>query len=106
MSSSFTAHILFNMPTILPTGKERTHRMGGKWVDEVAASSPDERAAKVERVFLAVKYGACTVTAIANRLCISETVIKRSLSILEDWPEGPRVRRIREFPAHRFEVIE
>ncbi len=26
--SSFTAHILFNLPTVLPTGKERTHRMG------------------------------------------------------------------------------
>ena len=104
--SSFTAHLLFNRPTILPIGKERTHRTGGKWVDEVAASSPDARAAKVERVFLAVKAGACTVTAIADRVCISETVVKRSLSILEDWPEGPRVRRIREFPAHRFEVIE
>ena len=45
MSNSFTAHLLFNRPTILPTGKERVHRMGGKWVDEVAASSPDERAA-------------------------------------------------------------
>ena len=103
---SFTAHILFNLPTILPAGKERTHRMGGKWVDEVAASNPDERAAKVERVFQAVKSGARTVNAIADRVCISETVVKRSLSILEDWPEGPRVRRIREFPAHRFEVIE
>ena len=103
---SLTAHLIFNKETILPTGKERVHRMGGKWVDEVAASSPDERAAKVERVFLAVKYGACTVTAIANRLCISETVVKRSLSILEDWPEGPRVRRIKSFPAHQFEVIK
>ncbi len=28
--NSFTAHLLFNLPTILPTGKERTHRMGGK----------------------------------------------------------------------------
>ncbi len=103
---SFTAHILFNLPTILPTGKERTHRMGGKWVDEVAASSPDERAAKVERVFLAVKNGACRVNSIADRTCFSETVVKRSLSILEDWPGGPRVRRIKSFPAHQFEVIK
>lgn len=103
---SLTAHLIFNKETILPTGKERVHRMGGKWVDEVAASSPDERAAKVERVFLAVNDGACRVNSIADRTCFSETVVKRSLSILEDWPEGPRVRRIREFPAHRFEVIE
>ena len=108
--NSFTAHILFNRPTVLPTGKERTHRMGGKWADE--SSTTNSRldcpvaAASVERVYIAVKSGLRTTNAIADGMLMSVTVVQRALIVLEDWPGGPRVRRIREFPAHRFEVIE
>ena len=110
MSSSFTAHILFNLPTVLPTGKERTHRMGGKWVDESSTTSSrldcPVAASSVERVYIAVKSGLRTTKAIADGMLMSVTVVQRALISLEDWPGGPRVRRIREFPAHRFEVIE
>ena len=108
--NSFTAHILFNMPTVLPTGKERTHRMGGKWVDE--SSTTNSRldspvaASSVERVYIAVKSGLRTTNAIAGGMLMSVTVVQRALIVLEDWPGGPRVRRIKSFPAHQFEVIE
>ncbi len=112
---SFTAHILFNAPTILPIGKERTHRMGGKWVDESSttrAKPSNSRldcqvaASSVERVYIAVKSGMRTKNAIADGMMMSVTVVQRALIVLEDWPGGPRVRRIKSFPAHQFEVIE
>ena len=107
---SFTAYILFNLPTVLPTGKERTHRMGGKWVDE--SSTTNSRldspvaASSVERVYIAVKSGLRTTNAIADGMLMSVTVIQRALIVLEDWPGGPRVRRIKSFPAHQFEVVQ
>jgi hypothetical protein len=108
--SSFTAHLLFNRPTILPTGKERTHRMGGKWVDESSTTRSrldcPVSASSVERVYIAVKSGLRTTNAIADGMLMSVTVVQRALIVLEDWPGGPRVRRIKSFPAHQFEVIE
>ena len=108
--SSFTAHILFNLPTVLPTGKERTHRMDGKLVDESSATNSrldcPVSAANVERVYIAVKAGLRTKSAIADGMLMSVTVVQRALIVLEDWPGGPRVRRIKSFPAHQFEIIE
>jgi hypothetical protein len=108
--NSFTAHILFNLPTVLPTGKERTHRMGGKWVDETAKAprmiDSKVSAAAIERVFVAVQAGMRTTNEIGDRMLMSVTVVQRALIVLEDWPGGPRVRRIKSFPAHQFEVIE
>ena len=108
--SGFTAHILFNRPTVLPTGKERTHRMGGKWVDESPTTSSrldcPVAASSVERVYIAVKSGLRTKSTIADGMLMSVTVVQRALIVLEDWPGGPRVRRIKSFPAHQFEIIE
>lgn len=108
--SGFTAHILFNRPTVLPTGKERTHRMGGKCVDESSTTSSrldcPVAASSVERVYIAVKSGLRTKSTIADGMLMSVTVVQRALIVLEDWPGGPRVRRIKSFPAHQFEVIK
>ena len=107
---SLTAHLIFNKETIFPTGKERVHRMGGKWVDE--SSTTNSRlgcpvaASSVERVYIAVKSGLRTTNSIADGMLMSVTVVQRALIVLEDWPGGPRVRRIKSFPAHQFEVIE
>ena len=112
---SLTAHLIFNKETIFPTGKERVHRMGGKWVDESSttrAKPSNSRldcpvaASSVERVYIAVKSGLRTTKAIADGMLMSVTVVQRALIVLEDWPGGPRVRRIKSFPAHQFEVIK
>lgn len=106
---SLTAHLLFSNPTTLPAGKARIHRMGGKWVDEVEGFRvPDCKvsAPSVERVYIAVKSGLRTTNAIADGMLMSVTVVQRALIALEDWPSGPRVRRIKSFPAHQFEVVE
>ena len=83
--------------------------MGGKWVDEVdgpKALDSKVSSASVERVYDAVKAGLRTTNAIADKLIMSVTVVQRALITLEDWPSGPRVKRIRSFPAHQFEVAE
>jgi hypothetical protein len=107
---SLTAHLIFNRATILPTGTERTHRMGGKWVDESSATNSrldsPVAAPSVERVYIAVKSGLRTTNAIADGMLMSVTVVQRALIVLEDWPGGPRVRRIKSFPAHQFEVMQ
>jgi hypothetical protein len=107
---SMTAHLLFQQKTQLPSGNSRVHRMGGKWVDETAKAprmiDSKVSAAAIERVFVAVQAGMRTTNEIGDRMLMSVTVVQRALIALEDWPTGPRVRRIKAFPAHRFEVVE
>ena len=107
---SMTAHLLFQQKTQLPSGNSRVHRMGGQWVDETTETpriiDSKVSAAAIERVFVAVQAGMRTTNEIGDRMLMSVTVVQRALIALEDWPTGPRVRRIKAFPAHRFEVIE
>ena len=107
---SMTAHLLFQQKTQLPSGSSRVHRMGEKWVDETAKAprmiDSKVSAAAIERVFVAVQAGMRTTNEIGDRMLMSVTVVQRALIALEDWPGGPRVRRIKSFPAHQFEVIE
>lgn len=106
---SLTAHILFAAPTTLLQGQPRTHRMNGKWVDEIEGTKAVDckvSAAAVERVFNAVESGLRTTNEIGDKKLISVTVVKRALVALENWPGGPRIRRIKSFPAHRFEVVK
>ena len=63
-------------------------------------------AAAIERVFVAVQAGMKTVNEIGDRMLMSVTVVQRALIALEDWPGGPRVKRIKASRAHRFEVVE
>ncbi|MBK7424520.1 MAG: hypothetical protein IPJ48_16365 [Propionivibrio sp.] len=84
--------------------------MGGKMGRRDGEGTQDDRlkvsAAAIERVFVAVQAGMRTTNEIGDRMLMSVTVVQRALIALEDWPTGPRVRRIKAFPAHRFEIIE
>ena len=67
---SLTAHILFNHKTELPRGKARTHRMDSWWKSGTPESVYSrehcalEKAANIEKVFVAISQGVSTALEI------------------------------------------
>ena len=109
---SLTAHLLFSLPTTLPKGKVRKHRMDSWWksvtIESVFAHEQraQEKAANIEKVFSAISSGADTALAAADATALSLATVQKALHELEDWPDGPRIVRIRGKVAHRFEVVK
>lgn len=109
---SLTAHILFNRNTQLPRGKVRKHRMDSWWKSGTPESvfarehCALEKAANIEKVFGAISQGDATALDIADSTGLSMATVQKALHELEDWPDGPRIVRIRGKIAHRFEVVK
>ena len=109
---SLTAHLLFSHPTTLPKGRVRKHRMDSWWHSGVPESvfarehCAQIRAANIEKVFAAIVAGADTALAIADATALSLATVQKALHELEDWPDNPRIVRVRGGVAHRFEVAE
>lgn len=107
---SLTAHILFSHPTELPKGKVRKHRMDPWWHSGTPKSvfarehCAAIKAANIEKVFAAIVGGHDTALAIADATALSLATVQKALHELEDWPDNPRIVRIRGAVAHRFEV--
>lgn len=82
---SLTSHLLFNAPTVLPIGKERIHRMSGKWVDE--SSTTNSRldcpvaASSVERVYIAVKSGLRSSENVNSRVSVCDAARNQSAQV-------------------------
>ena len=101
--NSFTAHILFNMPTVLPTGVCRTH-IAEPWDDEpekppvsvyFRPHCAEKKAENTENVFAAIAGGAHTVREIMAKCSLSKLTTGKALQQLERWPGGPRIVRER-----------
>ena len=109
---SLTAHILFNHKTELPRGNVRKHRMDSWWKSGTPESvfareyCALEKAANIEKVFLAISKGVCTALEIKSAVCLSLATVHKALHELEDWTDGPRIVRIRGGKAHRFQVVK
>ena len=109
---SLTAHLLFNHKTELPLGVKRTHRMHSWWKSGTPESvyarehCALEKAANIEKVFTAISQGSATALEIESAVGLSLATVQKALHELEDWPECPRIIRIRGKVAHRFEVVK
>lgn len=109
---SLTAHILFNYKTELPRGKVRKHRMDSWWKSGTPESvyarehHALEKAANIEKVFVAISQGVCTALEIESAVGLSLATVQKALHELEDWTDGPRLVRIRGGKAHRFQVVK
>lgn len=107
---SLTAHILFERPTTLPSGRRRRHMMeDGRRIDPDAPRQPTHTNVltalrNTEAVHAAVSAGCDTVTSISTHTGLSLSTVKKALSRLEGWPGGARVSRDRRETTHRFEV--
>lgn len=105
---SLTAHLLFSEPTLLPKGKVRKHRMDPWWHSDTPESvfarehCAQTKSANIEKVFDAIVAGADTALAIADASQLSLATVQKALHELEDWPDKPRIVRIRGAVAHRF----
>ena len=109
---SLTSHILFNHKTELPSGKVRTHRMDSWWKSGTPESvyarehCAREKAANIEKVFVAISKGVSTALEIESAVGLSLATVQKALHELEDWDVGPRIVRIRGGKARRFEVVK
>ena len=101
--NSFTAHILFNLPTVLPSGVCRTH-IAEPWDDEpekppvsvyFRPHCAQTKAENIEAVFTAIASGAHTMREIMARCGLSKLTTGKALQQLERWPSGPRIVRER-----------
>ena len=109
---SLTSHLLFSLPTTLPKGKVRKHRMDSWWKSGTPESvyarehCALEKAANIEKVFAAISQGVGTALEIESAVGLSLATVQKALHELEDWIDGPRIVRIRGKVAHRFEVVK
>ena len=109
---SLTAHLLFNRATELPRGVRRTHRMDSWWKSGTPESiyarehCALDKAANIEKVFVAISQGVGTALEIESAVGLSLATVQKALHELEDWPDNPRIIRIRGGKAHRFEVVK
>jgi len=65
-----------------------------------------EKAANIEKVFVAISEGCSTALEIEASVGLSLATVQKALHELEDWIDGPRIVRIRGGTAHRFEVVK
>ncbi len=65
-----------------------------------------EKAANIEKVFVAISNRASTALDISDSSGLSLATTQKALHELEDWPESPRIIRTRCGRAHRFEVVK
>ena len=109
---SLTAHILFNHKTEAPRGNVRKHRIDS-WSKSGTPESVYarehralEKAANIEKVFVAISQGVGTALEIVAAVGLSLSTVHKALHELEDLTDGPRIVRIRGGKAHRFEVVK
>ena len=109
---SLTSHLLFSLPTTLPKGQLRKHRMGSWWKSGTPESVVArehcalEKAANIEKVFVAISQGVGTALEIESIVGLSLATVQKALHELEDWADGPRIVRTKGGRAHRFEVVK